>query len=93
MLITDDLTQLEVARGLLESSGITTSTSGMEQAKLLGTHLLSGVFGKKLMGARLLVQRKDEQLALGLLDSATLSPDERCDAEGHPPEDALDKAP
>ena len=70
ILITEDLTELEVVRGLLESAGIATITSGLEQAQLLGTHLLSGVFGKRLMGARLLVHQDDMETAKSLIATA-----------------------
>lgn len=75
LLITEDLTELEVVRCLLESSGIACSTSGLEQAQLLGTHLLSGVFGKRVMGARLLVHSDDLIPAQRLLASAQTQDD------------------
>lgn len=69
---THDLGEFEVARGLLTAAGIRTATRGDTQARMLGTHLFTGLFSKpdfvRRSGALvLLVAERDADVARELL--------------------------
>lgn len=74
VLETLDLSEFEVARGLLEAAGIKTVSSGDGQAGMLGTHLLARAFTRpnfvRRAGAiRISVAAADAEAAHALLNS------------------------
>ena len=76
VLNTADLSEFEVARALLEASGIPCASRGDTQARMLGVHLVANILSGRPdlnpPGAiKLLVARRDEHLARELLGSAS----------------------
>lgn len=74
VLKTSDLGEFEVARGLLEASGIPCASRGDDQARMLGIHIIAGILSRpdaldRPGAIRLLVAQRDESLARELLDS------------------------
>lgn len=67
VLVTASLSELSVAKSVLEAEGVAFVVTGEESARMLAAPLLAPLLGERLTGARLLVQREDLEIARALL--------------------------
>ncbi len=79
VLITSDLSELSVAKSLLDSEDILYLVTGEESARMLAGPLLAPLLGDRITGARLFVRREDHDLARGLLDAPIADPPDEFD--------------
>lgn len=73
--MTTDLSELAVAKSLLESEGIPFVVTGEESARLLAAPLLSPLLGQRTLGARIFVRPEDFDLARDVLQTVHDSDD------------------
>ena len=66
VLITSDLSELQVAKSLLQSEQVPFMVTGEESARMLAGPLLAPLLGERTTGARLFVRKVDAELARAL---------------------------
>ena len=82
VLLTSDLSELSVAKSLLDSEGILYLVTGEEAARMLAGPILAPLLGQRVTGARLFVRRDDRSDALALLQSP--APGGQCEEDAQP---------